>query len=408
MQKKLLIFGPIFSASGYGKMARFALEALSEHPDKFDIYINNTTWGLTGNIFDDASKVDYINHLRDKTSQYLADGGKFDISLQITIPNEWKRMAPVNIGFTAGIEADVLSHVWYEPCRVVDKIITTSKFTKEVFQNTIFGGHGGLNVKIDTTVESMSFPYETLTPAKSNFDFKSDFNFLTVNQWGIRKNMELLISSFIDEFRDENVGLVIKTNTVSDCQIDKYNTERQLQQLIMQKGPKKCQVYLIHGRMTDEEMAGLYRHNKIKSFVTSTHGEGFGFPIFEATQAELPVIATDWSSHLEFLTIEEDKKVKKMFGKVDFVLDRVPQNAVWPGVLEAHARWAYVSPASLRNRMREVYKDYGRFKSWAKKLAIHNKDKYDADKVKEDFVKKVNYLWHNLENIENDMIFEVV
>ena len=51
MQKKILISGPILSASGYGEMARFALRALTSHTDKFDIYVNPTVWGQTGWLF---------------------------------------------------------------------------------------------------------------------------------------------------------------------------------------------------------------------------------------------------------------------------------------------------------------------------------------------------------------------
>ena len=37
-----------------------------------------------------------------------------DISLQITIPNEFKKMCPINIAYTAGIETDRVSPVWLE------------------------------------------------------------------------------------------------------------------------------------------------------------------------------------------------------------------------------------------------------------------------------------------------------
>jgi glycosyltransferase involved in cell wall biosynthesis len=386
MHKKILISGPFLSASGYGKMARFALDAICGRTDLFDVYVENISWGRTGNIFQETDIITLVDSLRDKTALYESNGGKYDVSLQITIPNEWKRRAAVNIGFTAGIEADVVSHVWYEPCRLMDKIITTSEFTKKVMVETIFAGPNDLRAKIQTPVESISFPYENKQKVGDSFNFKSDFNFLTVNQWGIRKNMETLISSFIDEFRDENVGLVIKANTISDSYIDKVATEKRLADVVNSKGNKKCQIYLIHGRMSDQDMADLYRNEKIKAFVTSTHGEGFGFPIFEATEAELPVVATDWSSHLEFLTIKEDSKPKKLFAKVDFMLDKIPPQAVWQGVLESHARWAYPAPNALRSRMREVYKDYNRFKSWAKKLAAYNKKKYQKQDLCNKFI----------------------
>ena len=36
--------------------------------------------------------------------------------------------------------------------------------------------------------------------------------------------------------------------------------------------------------------------------------------------------------------------------------------------------------------MREVYKDYGRFKSWANKLAEHNKEKFKKESVYDKFM----------------------
>ena len=129
-------------------------------------------------------------------------------------------------------------------------------------------------------------------------------------------------------------------------------------------------------------MDGLYRHPKVKAFVTATHGEGFGMPIFEATNAALPVIATDWSGHLDFLSVDD----KKMFGKVDFELKQIHPSHVWQGVMEANTGWAYPVESSLKNRMREVYKDYGRFKSWANKLAEHNKEKFKKESVYDKFM----------------------
>jgi len=387
MQKKILVSGPLLSASGYGKMCRFALEALAEHPDKYDIYVNLTTWGQTGWLFEENNQYNWINALKIKTQQYVQAGGQFDIALQITIPNEWKRMAPVNIGYTAGIETHVISPAWLELSNVMDKIITISEFSKSGFINTIFGNDKGQQFRVTTPVEVVHFPVEEVQTEESTLDLPSEYNFLTVNQWGPRKNMVTLIKAFVDEFRDEDVGLVIKANTANDSIMDKIATESRLTALLASLGARKCRVHLVHGRMTDGAMAGLYRHNKIKAFVTATHGEGFGFPIFEAVNAGLPVVATDWSGHLDFLTGEDDKK---LFAKVDFELKQIDPSHVWPGVMEAQAAWAYPTVGSLRSRMREVYKDGGRFNSWAKKLAAHNKEKFAKQKVNFDFVEAVS------------------
>jgi glycosyltransferase involved in cell wall biosynthesis len=387
MQKKILVSGPANSASGYGKMCRFALEALAEHPEQFDIYLNPTTWGQTGWLFEEDEQYRWLQALRVKTQQYVQTGGQFDIALQITIPNEWKRMAPINIGYTAGIETHVISPAWLEPSNVMDKIITISEFSKSGFINTIFGNDKGQQFRVTTPVEVVHFPVEEVQTEESTLDLPSQYNFLTVNQWGPRKNMETLIKAFVDEFRDEDVGLVVKANTANDSVMDKTTTESRLTALLASLGARKCRVHLVHGRMTDEAMAGLYRHNKIKAFVTATHGEGFGFPIFEAVNAGLPVIATDWSGHLDFLTGEDDKK---LFAKVDFELKQIEPSHVWPGVMEAQAAWAYPTMGSLRSRMREVYKDGGRFNSWAKKLAAHNKEKFNSKTVCDKFVEFIS------------------
>ena len=385
--KKIIINAPILSASGYGEMSRFALSALRQHEDKFDIYVNVLNWGQTGWLFDTNEEYEYIKSLRVKTEQYMqVSGGKpqFDMSLQITIPNEWKRMAPYNIGYTAGIETTHISPAWLEPSQAMDKIITISNFSREVFLNTIFQDQGGNQLRVTTPIEVVHFPTrESSADSKFDIELPSKFNFLTVNQWGPRKNMEQLITAFIDEFRNEEIGLVIKTNQANDSQIDRDRVLTALKQIVDSKGEKKCKIHLVHGRLTDEQMDALYRHPAVKAFVTATHGEGFGMPIFEAVSAELPVIATDWSGHLDFLSVDD----KKMFAKVDYEIKQIHPSHVWQGVMEANVGWAYPLESSLRSRMREVYKDHGRFKSWAKKLAEHNKEKFKKEFVYDRFIK---------------------
>lgn len=387
--KKIFINAPILSRSGYGEMARFALRALRQHEDKFDIYLGVLTWGQTGFLFEENEEYEYITKLRIKTDQYVKQAGgnpQFDISLQITIPNEWKKMAPINIGYTAGIETTHISPAWLQPSQQMDKIIVISEHAKRVFENTVFNDQNGNQHKVTTPIEVVHFPWKQVHDAGINLELKTEFNFLTVNQWGPRKNIEGLISAFIDEFRDEEVGLVVKTNKAADSQMDKNVVHTQMQQLIESKGPHKCKVYVVHGTLSEQEMHGLYRHPKVKAFVTATHGEGFGLPVFEAVNEELPVIATNWSGHLDFLNgVDKEGELKSMFAKVDFEIKPIQDQFVWQGVMEKGVCWAYPSVGSLRSRMREVYKDYPRFKSWAKKISQYNKEKFEEQKVYNDF-----------------------
>jgi len=61
-------------------------------------------------------------------------------------------------------------------------------------------------------------------------------------------------------------------------------------------------------------------------------------------------------------------KNKPKYAKVDFSLQPIADNVVWDGVIQKDSMWAYADQGSFKMRLREVYKDYGRFKKQAKEL----------------------------------------
>jgi glycosyltransferase involved in cell wall biosynthesis len=390
MKKKILISGPILSRSGYGEMARFAFRSLKSREDLFDIYIMQTQWGNTGNLFEVTEEKLEIDSIIKETQRYIQISNNqpnFDISIQVTIPNEWKKLAAINIGYTAGIETNAVSAAWFTPSNTMDKIVVISNHAKDGFVNPVFSDDKGNKYKITTPIEVCHFPVRDHKEAKLDLDLKHDFNFLTVCQWSPRKNLEQTIINFIEEFKKEDVGLVLKINTSNDSLLDQEFTEERLTNILASFPDRKCSVYLLHGHMSEAEMQALYKHPKIKALVSSTHGEGFGFPLFEASYNELPVIATDWSGHLDFLTMKDEEGVeKKMFAKVDYQLNLIAKEHVWPGVLEAETAWAYPTPSSFKNKMREVYKDYPRFKSWAKKLNKWIRQEFTKEKIYDNFI----------------------
>ncbi len=390
MKKKIVISGPILSRSGYGEMCRFALRSLRNHEDKFDIFLLGTNWGNTGWIVDQQEEVQYVSQLSAKTQAYLQQTGNnpnFDISLQITIPNEWKKMAVTNIGYTAGIETNFISPSWLEPSQQMDKIIVISEHAKSSFINTVFGDKNNNQFKVTTPIEVCHFPVKDRKIIDLKLNLKHDFNFLAICQWGPRKNLEQTITNFVEEFKNEEVGLVLKINITNDSIMDRDTVEKNISMLMSTlPSDRKCTVTLLHGYMSEDEINSLYNHPQIKAFVSSTHGEGFGFPMFEAAYSEIPVIATDWSGHLDFLTMkDENGKDKKMFGKIDYELKPIAKEHSWKGVLEEGTSWAYPLSSSLKSRMREVYKDYPRFKSWAKKLNVWIRNEFTVEKVCDKF-----------------------
>ena len=48
-------------------------------------------------------------------------------------------------------------------------------------------------------------------------------------------------------------------------------------------------------------MNSIYNHSKVKTFVSFTHGQGYGLPIAQFATTGKPVIAPNFSGYLDFL-----------------------------------------------------------------------------------------------------------
>ena len=189
---------------------------------------------------------------------------------------------------------------------------------------------------------------------------------------------------------DVDVGLVLKLNVAKNCIADRLACEKRINSIIKNNPKAKCKVYLLHGNMTDAEMRSLYTHPKIKAFVSTTHGEGFGLPFFESAAAGLPVIAPKWSGHVDFLMapVKEDGKVRMRnhFTTIDFDLGNVNKEAVWDGVIQADSQWCYVKEHSVMDAMRKVQKNHPAALASARKLKEHVLEEFAENKQKEKFV----------------------
>ena len=138
MLKRILVKGPLLSRSGYGEQSRFALRALRSRPDLYDIYMINTAWGRTGQISDTSEETQWIQQTLLKTSVHTQSGGTFEVSLQVTVPNEFEKLCPINIGYTAGIETTKVSPQWIEKTNTcVDKVVVVSNHSKRVLNRQL-------------------------------------------------------------------------------------------------------------------------------------------------------------------------------------------------------------------------------------------------------------------------------
>ena len=408
MRKKIIIRGPVLSRSGYGEQARFALRSLRKNEDRFDIYISNTNWGHTGWTAQDNEERSYIDFLLQKTFHFVQNGGSFDISLQVTIPNEWEKLAPVNVGYTAGIETNKIAPQWIEKSMLMDKIIVTSNHSKNTLTKTKYPLYDKeTNQKVSTAsvttpVEVVGYPVKTHNKKNLNLNLSTEFNFLMVSQWGPRKNTGNSVRWFIQNFKDNpNVGLVLKGFVRNNSTIDKIQAKSMLKKALDSvEGEVKCKIYLLHGDMSDQEMNSLYNDPKIKSLISISHGEGYGLPLFEAAYSGLPVVTSNWSGHVDFLNmpVKQRKKgskkktetvVKPMFGDVEYTLGPIQPEAVWDGVLQADSMWCYPEENSYKKTLTDMYENYDDFKGMAKKLKTWVRKEFEEQKQYDAFANAV-------------------
>jgi glycosyltransferase involved in cell wall biosynthesis len=395
MKKMVVVRGPCLTASGYGEHTRFVLRSLRKREDQLEIHILPTGWGETGWLSEISEERSWIDEKIQNGIQYMQTGKYYDMSVQVTIPNEWKPLAPINIGITAGIECNKVSPVWLEKANEMDKVITISQHSKNGFISARYEGvnkHTGqpMNLMCTTDIDVVGYPVKTYEPMEPILDLEYDFNFLTIAQWGPRKNLFNTIKWFVEENIDQKVGLVVKTSLKNNSTVDREYSEQMMKSVLDSYPERKCKVYLLHGDMTEQELHSLYIHPKIKGYISLTHGEGYGLPLFESAYSGLPIIAPGWSGQCDFLYMPEtNKKSKKnkkraptaMFAEVDFTIGPVPDSAIWEGVIDKGTMWAFPTEGSFKMRLRQVRKSHKKWLAKAARLQQWVKKEFECEKL---------------------------
>ena len=412
MKKKIFVRGPVLSQSGYGEQARFALRALKSREDLFDIYIQPIPWGQTGWVWEESEFRSWMDS-KITVTQILMQQKQLqpDMSLQITIPNEFQKMCPVNIGYTAGIETTKVSPQWLQKGNEeVDKILVVSSHAKTTYEGTVVQAQNTqtgevvpykLNTPIDVVWETT--PRADPEPINEiNLDY--DNNFLMISQIGPRKNFANAIKWWVEEFIDQEVGLIVKTNIKSNSIIDWEHLQAQMKNLLEPYTDRKCKVYVLHGDLTAGQMTWLYNHDKVKALVNIAHGEGFGLPLLEAAREALPIVTVGWSGQMDFLHHDG----KDYFESVDFTLQPVQQEAVWDGVIQQDSMWAFADQGSYKMTLRKTLKNWSKIKDRAIMLSTIIDNKFNEKKLFAGFVEAVYGeeididSW--LEELENDLV----
>ena len=404
MSKPLcLVTAPVATRSGYGSHSRDICRSLISM-DKYNVKIFPVRWGSTPqNALNDADPNDKV--IIDRLMNDANLEKQPDVHIHIVIPNEFQPVAKYNIGITAGIETTACPPEWIEGMNRMDLNIVPSKFTKETLQNMSYDrvdeqskekiGELKVNKPIEVLFEGTDtniFKKTKVFSKELNDKFskiKEDFCFLFVGHWlqgdlgNDRKDLGMLVKTFLETFKNmkKSPALLMKSSGATFSLIDKREILVKIEDIKRSVDAKVLpSIYLLHGDLTDEEMNELYNHPKVKSHVTFTHGEGFGRPLLEASISQKPIIASNWSGHVDFLT-------KNLSILLNGSMKKVSKQSFQKGIYVKDSYWFTVNYQAASKVLKNVFQNYNRFALNAAKQGTINKSRFSLNKMTEIFEK---------------------
>jgi len=400
MKPLVLVTAPVGTRSGYGSHSRDICRSLIAM-DKFDVKIWPVRWGGTPqDALDEKNPYDIPIIDRLLTDPNL--DRQPDVHFHIVVPNEFQSIGKYNIGITAGLETTVCPPEWIDGLNRMNLNIVPANFIKESLSTAVFDKHdentkqkvGELRCTTPVEVLFEGADTEIYKPTKEFSKdlvdelkgIKEDFCFLFVGHWlqgGLgndRKDLGMLIKTFLETFKNQKKqpALLLKTSGATPCILDREDILAKLNEVKNTVNGKLPNIYMLHGDLSDDEMNGLYNHPKVKAHVSFTHGEGFGRPLLEASLSEKPVIASNWSGHVDFLN---DKDSLLLPGSLnDVKKESFPKNMHVNG-----AQWFTVNYNYASKMLQDVFDNYSKYTIKAKRLAIKNQTKFSLDAMTKKF-----------------------
>ena len=408
MKPLFFISCPIDTYSGYGARSRDIVKALLKS-DKYDIKILPQRWGSTPFGFLQADNPEHKQILECIWGQPQLPRQP-DVWMQITVPNEFQSVGKFNIGVTAGIETTVCDATWIEGVNRMDLTLVSSEHAKRVFEGSVFeqrdknqGNQVVGEIKLNKTVEVLFEGADTNIYQKLDEIVDSEvgdvldtideeFNFLFVGHWlqgeigQDRKDTGMLIKTFLETFKGKSKkpGLILKTSSATYSVMDREEILEKINTIRAAVGDKDLpNVYLLHGELEDKEVNELYNHSKVKVHVSFTKGEGYGRPLLEASISQKPVIAPNYSGHIDFLDAE-------MSILLPGQITQIHPSAVVQNMLIPESGWFTIDYKKAAETLEDIYKNYKNYTDRAKRQSYRSRTEFSLDKMGEKLIELID------------------
>jgi glycosyltransferase involved in cell wall biosynthesis/cyclopropane fatty-acyl-phospholipid synthase-like methyltransferase len=282
----LTYYGYIFDASGYGQAARAYVHALHRA-------------GINLSVVD-------LNRHEKQVHDELIEGLlnrplTADFHLFHGIPPQWARLAfrmSNAIGMTVW-ETDAMPTQWRNALSHVLEVwlpcqFNVSTFSREL-RNPVF--------KLPHAILPTDFNGSVPEPNHFLRVGEKDFVFYSIFEWQDRKSPQGVIEAFLRAFpQPTNAVLILKANHQAAALAERALCEAR------QKINSEARVLLRCEAWGDAEIEALHRRGDC--YVSLHRGEGWGYPLFEAARRGTPVVATNYSGPLDYLSHENHYLVR--------------------------------------------------------------------------------------------------
>jgi len=253
------------------------------------------------------------------------------------------------VGYTA-FETDSIPEPWVESCNCMDEIWVPSLFNMETF-SAAGVARDKLHV-IPHGFDPTDYRPESTPPLEVGN--RKGFNFLSIFEWTHRKGWDVLIRAYLEEFDpQEDVRLIVRSYQGGGVVgPDVPPVVEQLSRFIAGLGydPEHVpDIHFLDTMVSSESMPSLYK--AADAFVMPTRGEGWGIPFTESMLMEVPVIATRWGGHLQFMN-HNNSYLISIDGIVPVSEEQVRDNPLYQG-----HKWAEPSLEDTRRLLRHVFEN---------------------------------------------------
>lgn len=374
-----ILEAPVLNRSGYGDMSDDIFHALKTNKS-LDLLVVPVNWGscVPKTTMREKDKV-ILSHLPKEAIKKAPD-----LYISVTIPHIAPPRGKYNVNVSCIVEVDKAPNYLVEGFNKYQLGIVTSNHAKNVLVNS--------DVKPTTPIEVVYLGEDTtIYKADAETQANVDIEMAKITESEVflycgqithphlfkdRKNADTLIKTFCEAFKDKSdIALVIKCSGTNFSNYDR-NALLERIKLLQKMANSNAPVYLMHGELTEKEMAYLFAHKKVIAHVSFARGESFGLSTLQGSLCAKPFFITNWSANNEIIT-------EPLF-LLDGELVTIPADVESEYYVKG-SKWFEVDTAKAKAKLLDFYANRQPYNDAAIKLAAKNAEYFSLDKLNNRF-----------------------